>query len=281
MKNKLIVDNELKKLENDLYIENLKKKEKELSLRLENLKRGKDDSSYKELLGKIRSSKNYLLGLLFLRKSIKESLKKIESNYYSLLEGERKRLVTSLEKDLEINRREIDNKHLEYKKLLDEKDKYALKIDKKRKELEEILWKVRQQREEYPQEKFVNELIKVFRNNDFGKMYDSWNEDLGYSLGQIFIIKYALTNLVRYLDKEDITLSMASQLRLLKEYDFKEQKKSLSGNDFINNLRMGNVFNCSLDYPVLSYKESLRLYKQVCKTFHLPRIIVCRVRKKL
>ena len=100
-------------------------------------------------------------------------------------------------------------------------------------------------------------------------------------MGQIFIIKYALTNLVRYLDKEDITLSMASQLRLLKEYAFKEQKKSLSGNDFINNLRMGNVFNCSLDYPVLSYKESLRLYKQVCKTFHLPRIIVCRVRKKL
>ena len=46
MKNKLIVDNELKKLENDLYIENLKKKENELSLRLENLKRGKDDSSY-------------------------------------------------------------------------------------------------------------------------------------------------------------------------------------------------------------------------------------------
>ena len=259
MKNKLIVDNELKKLENDLYIENLKKKENELSLRLENLKRGKDDSSYKELLGKISSSKNYLLGLLFLRKSIKESLKKIESNYYSLLDWERKRLVTSLEKDLEINRREIDNKHLEYRKLLDEKDKYALKIDKRRKELEEILWEVRQQREEYPQEKFVNELIKVFRNNDFGKMYDSRNEDLGYSLGQIFIIKYALTNLVRYLDKEDITLS----------------------NDFINNLRMGNVFNCSLDYPVLSYKESLRLYKQVCKTFHLPRIIVCRVRKKL
>lgn len=281
MKNKLIVDNELKKLENDLYIENLKKKENELSLRLENLKRGEDDSSYKELLGKISSSKNYLLGLLFLRKSIKESLKKIESNYYSLLEGERKRLVASLEKDLEINRREIDNKHLEYRKLLDEKDKYALKIDKRRKELEEILWEVRQQREEYPQEKFVNELIKVFRNNDFGKMYDSRNEDLGYSLGQIFIIKYALTNLVRYLDKEDITLSMASQLRLLKEYAFKEQKKSLSGNDFINNLRMGNVFNCSLDYPVLSYKESLRLYKQVCKTFHLPRIIVCRVRKKL
>ena len=65
MKNKLIADNELKKLENDLYIENLKKKENELSLRLENLKRGKDDSSYKELLGKISSSKNYLLGLLF------------------------------------------------------------------------------------------------------------------------------------------------------------------------------------------------------------------------
>ena len=117
MKNKLIADNELKKLENDLYIENLKKKEKELSLRLENLKRGKDDSSYKELLGKISSSKNYLLGLLFLRKSIKESLGKVESNYYSLLEGERKRLVTSLEKDLEINRREIDTKHLEYRKL--------------------------------------------------------------------------------------------------------------------------------------------------------------------
>ena len=38
MKNKLIVDNELKKLENDLYRENLKKKEKELSLRLEDLK---------------------------------------------------------------------------------------------------------------------------------------------------------------------------------------------------------------------------------------------------
>lgn len=281
MKNKLIVDNELKKLENDLYIENLKKKENELSLRLDDLKKGKNDSLYVELLRKIMLKKNYLLGLLFLRKSIKESLGKVESNYYHYSKEEKIRLVTTLENNLKINREEIDKNHLEYRKLLEEKDRYALKIMKHKKELESILREVRKGAEEYTEEEFVKELIKIFRGNDFGKMYDSRNEDLGYSLGQIFIIKYALANLVRYLDNEDISLKMKSQIKLLKEYDFKNQGKSLGFKDFIKNLENGDVFNCRLESPELSYQGTLKLYKYISRSFRMPRVVASKMRRRL
>lgn len=281
MKKELIRESELRRLEYTLNIENLKKKENELSLRLEDLKKGKNDSLYVDLLRKINTKKNYLLGLLFLRKSMKESLRKVESNYYHYSKEEKMRLVTTLENDLKINREEIDKNHLEYKNLLEEKDKYALKIMKHKKELESILRDVRKGAEEYTEEEFVKELIKTFKNNNFGKMYDSRNEDLGYSLGQIFILKYAITNLVRYLDKEDISLKMNSQIKLLREYDFKDQGKSLGFKDFIKNLENGDVFNCCLESPELSYQGALKLYKHVSKSFRIPRVVASKMRRRL
>lgn len=277
MKKELIGVNDELELRNNLDIEEYKRKLKELKLRLKDLTLGYNDSNYMALLEEIKNTKNNLLGLLFLRKSLKESLRNIEE--YSPMDQETFRGV--LRRDLEVNKIEIEKSHREYQRLLKRKDEYHLKTMKTKQELEQTIEEVQKKARDLTSKEFVNEVIKVFRSNHFEKMYDTKDEYLGYSMGQIFILQYAITNLVRYYDSEDLGINLQSQINLLKTYEFKNEGKVKNKFDFVKCLENGDIHLCSLERPVLPYKEALRLYKQVSNTFHLPRIMVAKVRRRL
>lgn len=274
MKKQLIAESLKIEEEYALNIEALKAREETLRLRLKDLMDGKDDPAYITLLNDIKNTKNMLLGLLFLRKELKNSLRVVRTK-------EDKSMEDIILKDLVVNKIEIEKTHAKYRKYLQKKREYALKIENEKKSLEELIKETNKRALEFREEEFVKELVKVFKSNEFGKMYDTKDEYLGYSIGQIFIIKFALNNLIQYLDQEDISLNMQIIIKLLGNYEFKCDGKVKTYRDFVTALKAGNIQMCNFSKTSLSYQEALYLYKHVCNTFHLPRVIAYGLKRRL
>ena len=277
MKKQLIAESLKIEEEYALNIEALKAQEENLRLRLKDLKDGKNDTAYLSLLKDIKNTKNTLLGLLFLRKKLKSSLKLARTPGINRDEE----MEAIILRDLEVNKIEIEKTHAKYKGYLRKKNEYALKIGHDKKALEELIKETNKGASEFTEEAFVKELVRIFKNNEFGKMYDTKDEYLGYSIGQIFIIKYALNNLVQYLDQEDISFNMQMIIKLLGNYEFKCDGKVKTYQDFVAALKEGNIHMCNFSKTSLSYQEAFYLYKHVCKTFHLPRVVAYGLRRKL
>lgn len=277
MKKQLITESLKIEEEYALNIETLKAQEENLRLRLKDLIDGKNDPAYLSLLKDMKNTKNMLLGFLFLRKELKCSLRiarKPGINKDAAMEA-------IILRNLVVNKVEIEKAHAKYRKYLRERNEYILKIGQEKRALEELIKETNKGASEFTEEAFTKELVRIFRSNEFGKMYDTKDEYLGYSIGQIFIIKYALNNLVQYLDQEDISFNMQMIIKLLGNYEFKCDGRVKSYRDFVAALKEGNIYMCNFSKTSLSYRQALYLYKHVCNTFHLPRVVAYGLRRKL
>ena len=141
----------------------------------------------------------------------------------------------------------------------------------KKRELKEQLNHAKTNASKLTEAEFIKELVRIFHNNSFSNLYDSKENTLNYSLGQIFLIKYAITQLSQYCDSYDFTPNMLRQIRILDDYTFKPSGKNLSYKDFISSLENGNLHLCDFNNPIISYEGALKLYRRLTFTFFLPK----------
>lgn len=187
----------------------------------------------------------------------------------------------AIKNNIKVNEDNLKNAYEEYYQLL--RKKLVINCDNsgKRKELNLRIKNASKIASSLTEEEFIKRLIKIFRTNSFSNLYDSKDEYLNYSLGQIFLIKYAITQLSSYYDNYDYTPNMIRQIKILNNYTFKLSGKNLSYLDFANSLENGNLHLCDLNYPVLSYEGALKLYKHITFTFFLPKQVGYAFKKSL
>ena len=247
---------------------------------MQRLEDGTDDERLKKILRDLKTKKNAIDGLLFLHRSLEESLKALDKDKKSS-EKSKEEFASIIRNDIRINEENLRKAYKEYYQLLRKKLEINFDNSGKRKELKERLINASKIAANLTEEEFIKRLIKIFRTNSFSNLYDSKEEYLNYSLGQIFLIKYAITQVSKYYDTYDYTPNMLRQIKILDDYTFKPSGKSLSYLDFANSLENGNLHLCDFNYPILSYEGALKLYKHIAFTFFLPKQVGYAFKKSL
>ena len=246
--------------------------------KLGRLEDGTDDERLKKVLNELKSKKNYIEGLIFLHKELEKNLRGLYKDDGSCTDIA---FALAIKNNIKINEDNLKSAYEEYYQLL--RKKLVINCDNsgKRKELNLRIKNASKIASSLTEEEFIKRLIKIFRTNSFSNLYDYKDEYLNYSLGQIFLIKYAITQLSSYYDNYDYTPNMVRQIKILNNYNFKLSGKNLSYLDFANSLENGNLHLCDLNYPVLSYEGALKLYKHVAFTFFLPKQVGYAFKKSL
>lgn len=246
--------------------------------KLDRLEDGTDDERLKKVLNELKSKKNYIEGLIFLHKELEKNLRGLYKDDGSCTDIA---FALSIKNNIKVNEDNLKSAYEEYYQLL--RKKLVINCDNsgKRKELNLRIKNASKIASSLTEEEFIKRLIKIFRTNSFSNLYDSKDEYLNYSLGQIFLIKYAITQLSSYYDNYDYTPNMIRQIKILNNYTFKLSGKNLSYLDFANSLENGNLHLCDLNYPVLSYEGALKLYKHVAFTFFLSKQVGYAFKKSL
>lgn len=251
-----------------------------LQEKLQRLDDGTDDERLKNVLKEIKQEKINMDGLLFLHRSLERSLIDLENDKSMTLE-QKVKFRETLNKNLKDNEANLKLAYKEYYKLLRKKLEINCDNIGKRKDLKRRLKSTSKVAASLIEEEFVDKLIKIFRSNNFSNLYDSKEDFLNYSFGQIFLIKYAITQVCNYYDTYDYTPNMLRQIKILANYTFKPSGKNLSYQDFINSLENGNLQLCDFNYPILTYEGALKLYKHISFTFCLPKQIGYVLKKSL
>lgn len=246
--------------------------------KLDRLEDGTDDERLKKVLNELKSKKNSIEGLIFLHKELEKNLRGLYKDDGSCTDIA---FALAIKNNIKVNEDNLKSAYEEYYQLL--RKKLVINCDNsgKRKELNLRIKNASKIASSLTEEEFIKRLIKIFRTNSFSNLYDSKDEYLNYSLGQIFLIKYAITQLSSYYDNYDYTPNMIRQIKILNNYTFKLSGKNLSYLDFANSLENGNLHLCDLNYPVLSYEGALKLYKHVAFTFFLPKQVGYAFKKSL
>lgn len=246
--------------------------------KLGRLEDGTDDERLKKVLNELKSKKNSIEGLIFLHKELEKNLRGLYKDDGSCTDIA---FALAIKNNIKVNEDNLKSAYEEYYQLL--RKKLVINCDNsgKRKELNLRIKNASKIASSLTEEEFIKRLIKIFRTNSFSNLYDSKDEYLNYSLGQIFLIKYAITQLSSYYDNYDYTPNMIRQIKILNNYTFKLSGKNLSYLDFANSLENGNLHLCDLNYPVLSYEGALKLYKHVAFTFFLPKQVGYAFKKSL
>ena len=242
--------------------------------KLGRLEDGTDDERLKKVLNELKSKKNSIEGLIFLHKELEKNLRGLYKDDGSCTDIA---FALAIKNNIKVNEDNLKSAYEEYYQLL--RKKLVINCDNsgKRKELNLRIKNASKIASSLTEEEF----IKRLRTNSFSNLYDSKDEYLNYSLGQIFLIKYAITQLSSYYDNYDYTPNMIRQIKILNNYTFKLSGKNLSYLDFANSLENGNLHLCDLNYPVLSYEGALKLYKHVAFTFFLPKQVGYAFKKSL
>lgn len=246
--------------------------------KLGRLEDGTDDERLKKVLNELKSKKNSIEGLIFLHKELEKNLRGLYKDDGSCTDIA---FALAIKNNIKVNEDNLKSAYEEYYQLL--RKKLVINCDNsgKRKELNLRIKNASKIASSLTEEEFIKRLIKIFRTNSFSNLYDSKDEYLNYSLGQIFLIKYAITQLSSYYDNYDYTPNMIRQIKILNNYTFKLSGKNLSYLDFANSLENGNLHLCDLNYPVLSYEGALKLYKHITFTFFLPKQVGYAFKKSL
>lgn len=269
MKKELIEKVNLEKKQYETLILNANKEVINIENRLQRLEDGTDDARLREVLKSISTIKCTISGLLFLHDNLTRSLKDLENHKYS--NNDDKTFNTKIKNNLKVNEQELRKSYKTYYQLLREKLEINCTNIGKKRELKEQLNHAKTNASKLTEAEFIKELVRIFHNNSFSNLYDSKENTLNYSLGQIFLIKYAITQLSQYCDSYDLTPNMLRQIRILDDYTFKPSGKNLSYKDFISSLENGNLHLCDFNYPIISYEGALKLYKRLTFTFFLPK----------
>ena len=269
MKKELIEKVNLEKKQYETLILNANKEVINIENRLQRLEDGTDDARLREVLKSISTIKCTISGLLFLHDNLTRSLKDLEDHKYS--NNDDKTLYAKIKNDLKVNEQELRKSYKTYYQLLREKLEINCANIGKKRELKEQLNHAKTNASKLTEAEFIKELVRIFHNNSFSNLYDSKENTLNYSLGQIFLIKYAITQLSQYCDLYDFTPNMLRQIRILDDYTFRPNGKNLSYKDFISSLENGNLHLCDFNYPIISYDGALKLYRRLTFTFFLPK----------
>ena len=269
MKKELIEKVNLEKKQYETLILNANKEVINIENRLQRLEDGTDDARLREVLKSISTIKCTISGLLFLHDNLTRSLKDLEDHKYS--NNDDKTFYTKIKNNLKVNEQELRKSYKTYYQLLREKLEINCTNIGKKRELKEHLNHAKTNASKLTEAEFIKELVRIFHNNSFSNLYDSKENTLNYSLGQIFLIKYAITQLSQYCDLYDFTPNMLRQVRILDDYIFRPSGKNLSYKDFISSLENGNLHLCDFNYPIISYEGALKLYKRLTFTFFLPK----------
>ena len=269
MKKELIEKVNLEKKQYETLILNANKEVINIENRLQRLEDGTDDARLREVLKSISTIKCTISGLLFLHDNLTRSLKDLEDHKYS--NNDDKTFYIKIKNNLKVNEQELRKSYKTYYQLLREKLEINCTNIGKKRELKEQLNHAKTNASKLTEAEFIKELVRIFHNNSFSNLYDSKENTLNYSLGQIFLIKYAITQLSQYCDSYDFTPNMLRQIRILDDYTFKPSGKNLSYKDFISSLENGNLHLCDFNNPIISYEGALKLYKRLTFTFFLPK----------
>ncbi len=269
MKKELIEKVNLEKKQYETLILNANKEVINIENRLQRLEDGTDDARLREVLKNISTVKCTISGLLFLHDNLTRSLKDLEDHKYS--NNDDKTFNTKIKNNLKVNEQELRKSYKTYYQLLREKLEINCTNIGKKRELKEQLNHAKTNASKLTEAEFIKELVRIFHNNSFSNLYDSKENTLNYSLGQIFLIKYAITQLSQYCDLYDFTPNMLRQIRILDDYTFRPNGKNLSYKDFISSLENGNLHLCDFNYPIISYDGAIKLYKRLTFTFFLPK----------
>ena len=269
MKKELIEKVNLEKKQYETLILNANKEVINIENRLQRLEDGTDDVRLAEVLKSINTIKCTISGLLFLHDDLTRSLKDLEDHKYS--NNDDKTFYIKIKNNLKVNEQELRKSYKTYYQLLREKLEINCTNIGKKRELKEQLNHAKTNASKLTEAEFIKELVRIFHNNSFSNLYDSKENTLNYSLGQIFLIKYAITQLSQYCDFYDFTPNMLRQIRILDDYTFKPSGKNLSYKDFISSLENGNLHLCDFNNPIISYEGALKLYKRLTFTFFLPK----------
>ena len=269
MKKELIEKVNLEKKQYETLILNANKEVINIENRLQRLEDGTDDARLREVLKSISTIKCTISGLLFLHDNLTRSLKDLENHKYS--NNDDKTFYTKIKNNLKVNEQELRKSYKTYYQLLREKLEINCTNIGKKRELKEQLNHAKTNASKLTEAEFIKELVRIFHNNSFSNLYDSKENTLNYSLGQIFLIKYAITQLSQYCDSYDFTPNMLRQIRILDDYTFRPSGKNLSYKDFISSLENGNLHLCDFNYPIISYEGALKLYRRLTFTFFLPK----------
>lgn len=269
MKKELIEKVNLEKKQYETLILNANKEVINIENRLQRLEDGTDDARLREVLKNISTIKCTISGLLFLHDNLTRSLKDLEDHKYS--NNDDKTFYIKIKNNLKVNEQELRKSYKTYYQLLREKLEINCTNIGKKRELKEQLNHAKTNASKLTEAEFIKELVRIFHNNSFSNLYDSKENTLNYSLGQIFLIKYAITQLSQYCDLYDFTPNMLRQIRILDDYIFRPSGKNLSYKDFISSLENGNLHLCDFNYPIISYEGALKLYKRLTFTFFLPK----------
>lgn len=269
MKKELIEKVNLEKKQYETLILNANKEVINIENRLQRLEDGTDDARLREVLKNISTVKCTISGLLFLHDNLTRSLKDLEDHKYS--NNDDKTFNTKIKNNLKVNEQELRKSYKTYYQLLREKLEINCTNIGKKRELKEQLNHAKTNASKLTEAEFIKELVRIFHNNSFSNLYDSKENTLNYSLGQIFLIKYAITQLSQYCDLYDFTPNMLRQIRILDDYTFRPNGKNLSYKDFISSLENGNLHLCDFNYPIISYDGALKLYRRLTFTFFLPK----------
>lgn len=269
MKKELIEKVNLEKKQYETLILNANKEVINIENRLQRLEDGTDDARLREVLKSISTIKCTISGLLFLHDDLTRSLKDLENHKYS--NNDDKTFYTKIKNNLKVNEQELRKSYKTYYQLLREKLEINCTNIGKKRELKEQLNHAKTNASKLTEAEFIKELVRIFHNNSFSNLYDSKENTLNYSLGQIFLIKYAITQLSQYCDSYDFTPNMLRQIRILDDYTFRPSGKNLSYKDFISSLENGNLHLCDFNNPIISYEGALKLYRRLTFTFFLPK----------
>ena len=269
MKKELIEKVNLEKKQYETLILNANKEVINIENRLQRLEDGTDDARLREVLKNISTIKCTISGLLFLHDNLTRSLKDLEDHKYS--NNDDKTFYAKIKNNLKVNEQELRKSYKTYYQLLREKLEINCTNIGKKRELKEQLNHAKTNASKLTEAEFIKELVRIFHNNSFSNLYDSKENTLNYSLGQIFLIKYAITQLSQYCDSYDFTPNMLRQIRILDDYTFRPSGRNLSYKDFISSLENGNLHLCDFNYPIISYEGALKLYRRLTFTFFLPK----------
>ena len=279
MKKELIEKVNLEKRQYETLILNANKEVINVENRLQRLEDGTDDVRLGEVLKSINTIKCTICGLLFLHDDLTRSLKDVENLKYC--NDNDKTLYAKIKNNLKVNEQELRKSYKTYYQLLREKLEINCTNIGKKRELKEQLISAKINASKLTEDEFIKELVRIFHNNSFSNLYDSKEITLNYSLGQIFLIKYAITQLSQYFDSYDFTSNMLRQIRILDNYTFRPSGKNLSYKDFASSLENGNLHLCDFNYPIISYEGALKLYKRLTFTFFLPKQVAYVFKKSL
>ena len=279
MKKELIEKVNLEKRQYETLILNANKEVINVENRLQRLEDGTDDVRLAEVLKSINTIKCTISGLLFLHDDLTRSLKDVENHKYC--NDDDKTLYTKIKNNLKVNEQELRKSYKTYYQLLREKLEINCTNIGKKRELKEQLTSAKINASKLTEDEFIKELVRIFHNNSFSNLYDSKEITLNYSLGQVFLIKYAITQLSQYCYLYDFTSNMLRQIRILDDYTFRPSGKNLSYKDFASSLKNGNLHLCDFNYPIISYEGALKLYKRLTFTFFLPKQVAYVFKKSL